>query len=272
MLRAAIALFLFMQVHDIDATVLFASPSSVYATATPGGFIEADLRVTCGCEHAVAVSVGTSPFVLDARGRPMHVADADRALDEWLRIDQSAPSVDAAHPLTIHLRADMPSNANGTYWTAVMVEWKTRGPAAGGSALVASLRLAIPVLVTAGGTERPRAEIEELTASAGTDAIDVAAAVHNSGNTALRVPLFVAIETDDGGAVPLELGAGATDSILVFPGTSRIITLRMARPRADLRGATVAAFYRFGDAPGDVAILNGALINHGEPPKRVKPM
>jgi hypothetical protein len=272
MLRALMtaAFILVLGGRAMDANVLYATPTRLYESVAPGTAIERTLRVTAASEDTVNVSVEAIPFVLDVNGRPSHAPARGRALGDWLHIETSASSVDPQHPLTVKVRVDVPATARGTYWTAVMIEWTSRVSAADGSAVNAVVRFAVPVVITATGTEERHAEIDDVAGSLEADTLTMVARIHNSGNTALHAPVVFAIEKDEGGGARLELASATTATVLLLPGASRLVTMRIARPKADLRGVVIAAFYRYGSATSEVVSIDGLLRQGGLPATRGK--
>jgi hypothetical protein len=215
---------------------IYAQPSRIYRSVQAGTTVTEIVRVHGAADDA---SITTMPFVLSAEGKPAHRETGDRDLQRFMHVEQ----IDGE----VRVRIDVPSTAKGTYWAAVVIE------------MVSSLdpvrvriRLAIPVVITVEGTAHARCALADVIAMPRGDELEITARIENSGDVGVNAPVVFAIEKDG-----VEVASVESDSVLLLPGSARIVTVRM--PRVD--GGEVVAMYRYGPEAGQIALLRG-LVCH----------
>ena len=147
--------------------------------------------------------------------------------------------IDAGKPHAVRIHLALPSNASGTTWFALLIDAPPEIDARG---MRVATRVAVPVFITADGTESAQARLTALQAvrnDAGEIVIE--ARVRNSGNVVLRAPMTFAIES--GGS---EIASADVPDFVILPGGERVIRVRM---HGELKGdLSATAFYRYGGA------------------------
>lgn len=195
-------------------------PAHVYLRAAAGETATASLAVSA------AASISLRAFDLDADGRPIAAANAGRSLLQWLTITQSGGTVD----VTI----DVPPEARGSYWGAVLVERKDAKTSGG-----PRFRVAVPIVVTVTRDEDPRFQIESLRATADGNEVLFSVVVRNLGNVALMPAISAALLNGDVEEATLDT------SVLILPGHSRVVRMRL-RPASKLAALVAAVFVKVG--------------------------
>jgi hypothetical protein len=189
---------------------LLVNPARLYLQAAAGTTIEARVAVS-GPVRTTALE----GFTLDEEGMPILRADAhQRDLRDWIRVEQREDRDRA-----ILLRVTVPSDAEGTYWAALVIDARE-------AASEITTRACVPIFVTVAETERVALDLARSTARGAGDRLDVTVRLVNDGNVVLRVPLTVTAETIRG-EQRLEVASATEPAVVVLPGSTRVVRLSL---------------------------------------------
>lgn len=246
-----------------SAIGILAQPANFYLNAAAGSVVEAQLTLfPTASDFAVAISL--SPFTIDDHGQPRICrCRSDRALVEWTDLSVNRLLLLPGNRNVVTIRIAVPPTAEGTYWSAVLIDGDVASPVGGVGASVRP-RLAIPVFISVEGTDFADVKLGQLAAFRDSDgSVVVSGTVRNSGNTLVHAPLILAVE-DDPDSSPVELASVENAVITVLPGGKRVFRLRIAGEFAAARALRVTAWVRFGSAPA--AVAEGSCAVTGAPP------
>ena len=193
---------------------LLVQPNKIYLSGQRGLTTEQEIVLATMESRDVAVKLTIESFTLDQNGHPSHRPDP--AVSEWASLPITDAVIRRGERLSLRLRLTIPADARGTLWCALMIE-STSEALPNGTRVTS--RVAVPVFLTAEGTESPRAVIDGLQAiSKSPDEIVVAVRIRNTGNTVLRAPMTIAIEQNQ-----TELATTDEPDFVILPDGERVV-------------------------------------------------
>lgn len=248
--RALIALGLLLISSGAVAGGIAVQPNRLDLSTKPGTAVDDEVTISSLTPNPTRLRFSVEGFTLDMEGRPAHRRSV--AIAEQIQLSATEAVVAAGQPLHLQVHVSLSADTRGSWWAVLLIDQATdSSPAASGLRLRS--RIAVPIFVTAEGTEIRSATIEDLEARAlsGTEIV-IAARIRNSGNTVLRCPMTLAIESNEHGQTA-EIASAEQTEFTILPGEVRIVRMRITGAFQDLLPLSAVVFYRYGDGHDDVA-------------------
>ncbi|HEY3053950.1 MAG TPA: hypothetical protein VGK04_11250 [Thermoanaerobaculia bacterium] len=219
--RAALLIVLAIGVRP--AVAFTVAPAHLYLDVAAGAHEERTIALH-DVNPPVMVSLG--PFVIDPDGQPRRGGDNERSGVRWI----VAVSDDEG---MIRVVIDPPAGARGSYWSAVAISSRSDQ---------ITTRIVVPVVVTILGTESRAITVQTMSAEAGEGEVMISAIARNDGNTAVRVPLLITLESDQ-----VEVASADIDEILLLPGMTRRIKVHIQHETCKKERLTAILAIRYAD-------------------------
>lgn len=209
----------------LSAKGVLVNPSALYLTTSPTEPLQASLNLTPTSSEPTMVTASIDSFVMDSGGRPARASTGQPS--DALRLDRNRFRMEQRE--TLRLTFNLPDGARGSFWWAVVLEVEPVNQDLGhGVKRAIVTRVMVPVVVTVAESGDPVVELIDAKATIGEAAVDVFVTVANRGNTVVRSKLYAALERA-GSPSPIELSASESGEILLLPGGTRRLRLRLAR-------------------------------------------
>ena len=218
-------------------------PNKLYLSGQRGTTIDRDITISTSDANDVPIRLTIESFTLDSDGLPLHKPSS---LPQSITLSASTALIHAGERFPLHVQIAIPADADGTSWSALMIEPASESNREG---LRVRSRFGVPIFVTADGTEKPDASIDGIKAVVRSpDDILVVARIRNTGNTVLRCPVAFAIESQGD-----EIATAEKDEVLILPGATRLIAMHLTGGFQSRRDLEAVAFVRYGTGKNQVA-------------------
>lgn len=231
---------------------ILASPVQLGLVAPPGGAASDVVKVSSSKEEKNRIRALLLDFTKDEMGRIQVLPDGQnpRSCKGWLSVDQADFLTPETGSVEVRVTAHLPPDARGSYWALLALEVmpppRTEG---GGTGVVFVPRVAIPVIVTAAGTEEPSLQVEGFRAAYNGAEVVTELAVRNTGNSALLLKGAFTLERPAApGSLPEEAASQEPDPATSYPGSLLRVRGKLALPLPE-PGLTAHAYFRYGPSP-----------------------
>lgn len=246
------ALFLLLTPLAAPARGILASPVQLGLTAPPGGAASDVVKVSSSKEESNRIRALLLDFTKDEMGRIRVLEDGQnpRSCKGWLSLDRVDFLTPERGSVEVRVTAHVPPDARGSYWALLALEVMPPPRSEGsGTGVVFIPRVAIPVIVTAAGTEERSLQVEGFRAAYNGAEVVAELSVRNTGNAALLLQgAFTVEKPAPEGSVPEEVASAEPDPSTAYPGaTLRIrgkVNLPLPQP-----GLSAHAYFRYGPEP-----------------------
>lgn len=231
---------------------ILASPVQLGLAAPPGGAASDVVKVSSSKEESNRIRALLLDFTKDEMGRIQVLQDGEnpRSCKGWLSLDRVDFLTPEQGSVEVRVTAHVPPDARGSYWALLALEVLPPPRNEGsGTGVVFIPRVAIPVIVTASGTEERGLQVEGFRAAYNGAEVVTELSVRNTGNAALLLQGAFTVEKPGAeGSLPEEVASDEPDPQTAYPGARLRIRGKVTLPLPE-PGLSAHAYFRFGPEP-----------------------